>query len=155
MRSIACIAAGLIVLGFAVGCSTEASDDAMEHELINVGDDAAAVARARARLYADDLNALVAQRGELERNRDQMLRDAQSFQDKAARVWTDPALAERERAPHAKQYLTSAEQRNQQAERYRELMSSYDAQIAALEAKRQQQLREAEKYDQMKVTAPQ
>ena len=154
MRFIARIAAGLIVLSFALGCATELGDDAMERELINVGNDAAAVARARARQYADDLKAIGAEREALGRKRDQLVKDAQGFQDKAARAATDPALSDHDRAPHAKQYLTWAEERTQQAERYGVLMSSYDAQMAALEAKRQQQLREADKYDRMKVAAP-
>ena len=107
------------------------------------------IARAKARGLEDRIAFLGGQYDELANQREQLLKDAESYRQSAAETWNDASLSDMERRAHAKQFLSVVESREKAAAACTELMKTYDARIGRLENKRMNQLTQADRLDRM------
>jgi hypothetical protein len=141
------------LLGSGFGCAPSAVEES-DYAAVYPGEEAGAVAEARAVILQDRISICERERADLERLRDALVKDAASQRERAAAVWTEPGLSERERAPTARRYIEAADDDDAKAHRYQQRIESYAAQIALLENKRRDQLFLARKYENMSEPLP-
>jgi len=151
---VALVSAVLFVFGSVVGCSSTVSDEDIERGIDHPGKDAATIAEARAINLRDEINRLKQQRDELEGKRSDCLKEAASYRAKAAAVWSDPSVSEKQRPALADQFSTLADEGEAKAYRYGQVSDACASRIGLLEAERHDQLRRAERYDSMIVPTP-
>jgi len=147
----------LLIVAFLLGsgfCCAPSAVEESEFSAAYPGEEAGAVAEARAVVLQDKIQLYMRERADLEQRRDALLKDAASYRAKSAAVWTDRGLAEREQDPMARQYSASAEDAEAKAQRFQERIESYSAQIALIENKRQNELYQAHKYENMTEPLP-
>jgi hypothetical protein len=151
----ALVAAVLFVFGSVVGCSaTTVSDEDINRGIDHPARDAATIAEARAINLGDEINRLTRYQDELEGKRSDCLKQAASYRAKSAAVWSDPSVSERQRPALADQFNTLADESEAKAYRYGQISGACASRGALLEAERHDQLRRAERYDEMVVPKP-
>jgi len=138
----------MLILVVTAGCTAIPAD---KGALVEFGAEAADVERGRAYTAVDRMATLHAQRAHLIERRDALLEDARSYRQKAYDALRDPGYAASERRPFAQQYLWLAERSERESQRYDELQRVYNERISLLDSRRQARLREAGRYDGMKV----
>ena len=151
---VALVSAVLFVFGSVVGCRSTVSDKNIERGIDHPGKDAATIAEAQSINLKDEINRLERQRDELEGKRSDCLKKAASYRAKAAAVWSDPSVAEKQRPALADQFSTLADQSEARAYRYGQVSEACASRIGLLEAERHDMLRRVERYDNMVVPAP-
>jgi len=152
MTRAAALVAAILAVWMVAGCEMATAPE--EFDLVRPAREAADVARARARVLADEMDLLRRERAELSDRRKQLLKDAEAYRRSAADVWSEPGLSDLERRSYAKQYTALAEERENQAQRCAELMKVYEARIGALEGERRDQISRAQRFESVVLPEP-
>ena len=144
----------VVVLGLSAGCAVGVAPDRPKPPQSCIGIEAADVARARAREYAERIETLRGWYEESAADRERLLENAAAYRAKAADARRGPGYSDSERGPYSAQYSTMAAERTEQAARCAELMKRYKESVSVLENKRLQMLRQAERLDRLRVPLP-
>ena len=143
-----------VALGLSAGCAVGVAPDRPKPLQSCIGVEAADIARARAREYAEGIEMLRGRYEETASERERLIEDAAAYRAKAAKARRGPGYSDSERGPYSEQYSTLAAERTEQASCCAELMNRYKESITVLENKRLQMLRQAERLDRLKVPRP-
>ena len=149
----ALLCAAVVLLACGCGRATIGAA-APEFAVAYPGEEAGAIARARAANLQDKIRLYDRARADLEQQRDAYLKDATALRNKSADVWSDPGIPEHRRASMASQYSESAREAAARADRVQERIDSYTSEIGFLEGKRQDHLIQAAKYENMVEPLP-
>lgn len=123
-----------LCLSIFTGCAK--TDMEENPALIEYGQDASAVTRARIVGLAEQIDVLQNQVTDALAIHDALLKDARGYRQKSNDAWTDPGLTEVQRSPTSKQYLEMAEDREAEAELYASRAKALDLNISRLDQQR-------------------